>query len=229
MTVGNSSDEDNENVEERSNANTTVDEGRQTEGTASKSKKKKRLGTMGPVKNVKSKKPKKSLKKECTVRINKGGKEEIGDKKKSAKVTRKKEDAKEDKSKDGSDNNDGEMDEDSEEKVKPKWSFPPKKAASSSTKKKKVEYTNFSVVKMGCNKCTEVFYSKGGYNDHLYHKHKIKNVSKYLPTILNTIWQWLPTLTKPVENDAMRFSCPKCDTKFFEKGALENMNITATN
>ena len=49
------------------------------------------------------------------------------------------------------------MDEDNEEKVKPKWSFPPKKVASSSTKKKKVEYTN----------C----------------------VSKYPPTILNTIWQ----------------------------------------
>ena len=196
MTVGNSSDEDNENVEERSDANTTVDEGRQTEDTASKSKKKKRLGTMGPVKNVNSKKLKKLPKKECTVRIKEDGKEEIGDKKKSAKVTRKREDAKEDKSKDGSDNNDGEMDEDSEEKVKPKWSFPPKKVASSSTKKKKVEYTNFSVVKMGFNKCTEVFYSKGGYNDHLYRKHKIKNVSKYLPTILNIIWQRLPALTK---------------------------------
>ena len=100
MTVGNSSDEDNENVEERSNANTTVDEGRQTEDTASKSKKKKRLGTTGPVKNVKSKKPKKSPKKECTVTVKKGDKEEIGDKKKSAKVIRKKEDAKEDKNKD---------------------------------------------------------------------------------------------------------------------------------
>ena len=47
-TVGNSSDEDNENVEEHSNTNTTVDEGRHKEDTASKSKKKKRLGTMGP-------------------------------------------------------------------------------------------------------------------------------------------------------------------------------------
>ena len=93
-TVGNSSDEDNENVEECSDANTTVDEGRQTEDTAIKSKKKKRLGTTGPVKNVKSKKPKKSPKKECTVRIKKGSKEEIGDKKKLTKVTRKKEDAK---------------------------------------------------------------------------------------------------------------------------------------
>ena len=93
--------------------------------------------------------------------------------------------------------------------------------ASSSTKKKKVEYTNFSVVKMGCNKCTEVFYSEGAYNDHLYHKHKIKNVSKYPPTILNTIWQWLPALPKTVESEEMRYSCPKCGTKFFEPGALE--------
>ena len=91
-------------------------------------------------------------------------------------MTRKKADGKEDKNEDRTHNNDREIDEESEEKLKPKWSFPPKKAASSSTKKKKVEYTNFSVVKMGCNKCTEVFYSEGGYNDHLYCKHKIKNV-----------------------------------------------------
>ena len=179
------------------------------------------MGTTGPVKNVKSKKPNKSPKKECSVTIKKGSKEEIGDKKKSAKVTRKKEDGKEDKNKDGTHNNDLEIDEDSEEKVKPKWIFPPKKVASSSTKKKKVEYTNFSVVKMGCNKCTEVFYSEGGYNDHLYRKHKIKNVSKYLQTILNTIWQWLPPLPKPVENDDMRFLCPQCGTKFFKKGDFE--------
>ena len=96
-TVGNSSDEENENVEECSDANTTVDEGRQTEDTVSKSKKKKRLGTTGPMKNVKSKKLKKSPKKECTVTIKKGSKEEIGDRKKSAKVIRNKEDAKEEK------------------------------------------------------------------------------------------------------------------------------------
>ena len=39
---------------------------------------------MGPVKNVQSKKPKK-----LSVKIKKGGKEEIADKKKSAIVTRK--------------------------------------------------------------------------------------------------------------------------------------------
>ena len=123
-------------------------------------KNKKRLGTTGPVKNVKSKKLKKSPKKECTVTIKKGSKEEIGDKKKLAEVTRKKEDAKEDKNKDGSHNNDRDIDEDSEEKVKPKWSFPPKKAASSSTKKKKVEYTNFSVVKWDAINVQKYFTAK---------------------------------------------------------------------
>ena len=68
MTVDNSSDENNDNVEECSDANTTVDEGRDKEDTASKSKKK-RLGTTGPVKNVKSKKLKKSPKKEVSVKI----------------------------------------------------------------------------------------------------------------------------------------------------------------
>ena len=74
---------------------------------------------------------------------------------------------------------------------------------------------------MGCNKCTEVFYSEGGYNDHLYRKHKIKNVSKYLPTILNTIWQRLPVLPKSKESEGMKYSCPECGTKFFKCGALE--------
>ena len=136
-TLENSSDEENDNVEECSDANTTVDEGRDKEDTASKSKKKKRLGTTGPVKNVNSKKPKKSPKKEVSVKIKKGGKEEIADKKKLAKVTRKNTDGKEDKNEDRTHNNDGEIDEESEEKVKPKWSFPPKKAESSSKKKKK--------------------------------------------------------------------------------------------
>ena len=99
--------------------------------------------------------------------------------------------------------------------------LPKKTVPSSSTKKKTVEYKNFSVVKMGCNKCTEVFYSKDGYNDHLFHKHKIKNVSKYPQTILNTIWQRLPALPKPKESEEMRYSCPECGTKFFKYHAVE--------
>ena len=62
-SVGNSSEQENEDVDERSEGNTMVDEGKDIEDTPSKSKKNKRLGTTGPVKNVKSKKPKKSPKK----------------------------------------------------------------------------------------------------------------------------------------------------------------------
>ena len=77
MTVGNSSDEDNENVEECSDANTTVDEGKHTEDTASKSKKKKRLGTTGPVKNVKSKKSKNHPRKNSVSRLRKAAKKKL--------------------------------------------------------------------------------------------------------------------------------------------------------
>ena len=104
--------------------------------------------------------------------------------------------------------------------MKAKWSFPTKKKGSTS-KKKKVEYSEFTVVKMGCNKCTAVFYSEGGYHDHLYRKHRIKNVSKYLPTILNKIWQHLPALPKAADNKDMHFACKERGTKFYEKGALE--------
>ena len=81
-----------------------------------------------------------------------------------------------------------------------------------------VEYKNFSVIKMGCNKCTEVFYSKGGYNDHLFHKHKIKNVSQ---VSTNNFEYDLATLPKPKESEEMRYSCPKCGTKFFKYHAVE--------
>ena len=83
-----------------------------------------------------------------------------------------------------------------------------------------MEYTDFTVVKMGCNKCTAVFYSEGVYNDHLYRKHKIKNVSKYPPTILK-IWQSLPALPKTKQNEDMEFECQECGTKFYEEHGLE--------
>ena len=77
---------------------------------------------------------------------------------------------------------------------------------------------------MGCNKCTEVFYSEGGYNDHLFCKHRIKYVSKYPPRILNTIWQWLPAIPPTKESEEMRYSCPKCNTMLWK-----HMNTTAIN
>ena len=187
------------------------------------------MGTTGPVKNVKSKKLKQSPRKTSVSRVKKAAKEEIADNNTFAKLRRKKPNRKEETNEDSTRTSDGEIDEESEEKVQVKWSFPIKTAGSSMKKKKKVEYTNFSVVKMGCNKCTEVFYSKGGYNDHLYRKHKIKNVSKYPATILNTIWKWLPALHKTVENEGMNYSCPECGTKFFERGAWKHMKGSAIN
>ena len=50
------------------------------------------------------------------------------------------------------------------------------------------EMEEISAVKMGCNKCIEVFYSEGGYHDHLTAKHRIKNYSKYPPTIISRLW-----------------------------------------
>ena len=37
--------------------------------------------------------------------------------------------------------------------------------------KKEVIYREITVVKLGCNKCTEIFYSDGAYNKHLFEKH----------------------------------------------------------
>ena len=38
-------------------------------------------------------------------------------------------------------------------------------------KEENMKYKSISAVKLGCNRCTEVFYSEGGYNDHLFMKH----------------------------------------------------------
>ena len=39
-----------------------------------------------------------------------------------------------------------------------------------------VKYKSISAVKLSCNRCTDVFYSKGGYNDHLFKKDRVRNV-----------------------------------------------------
>ena len=57
-----------------------------------------------------------------------------------------------------------------------------KKDANSSEK-----YTEDSVVKLGCNKCSEIYYSDGAYNKHLFDKHRIRNPSRHPPTIINQI------------------------------------------
>ena len=119
-------------------------------------KEKEKIRNKGLVKNVKSKKPKKSPKEDRIVKMKKGGKEEeIPDNNTFAKLRSKMVNRKEDTNEDTSHGNEGQSDEENTIKGKAKWSFPTKKNRSSS-KKKKVEYTDFTVVKMGYNKCTGV-------------------------------------------------------------------------
>ena len=94
-TLPNSSDEDNENVDEISDGKSTVNQKKEKEDTGGDLGKKKRLGTTGPVKNVKSKKPKNSPKKKVNDKNKKGGKEEIGEEKKSSKLEKQKSELKE--------------------------------------------------------------------------------------------------------------------------------------
>ena len=51
-----------------------------------------------------------------------------------------------------------------------------------------VKYKSISAVKLGCNRCTEVFYSEGGYNNHLFRKHRVRNVLRNPPTVINRLW-----------------------------------------
>ena len=55
-----------------------------------------------------------------------------------------------------------------------------------------VKYKSISAVKLGCNRCTDVFYSEGGYNDHLFKKHRVRNVLRNPPTIINKLWSRIP-------------------------------------
>ena len=85
------------------------------------------------------------------------------------------------------------------------------------------EMEEISAVKMGCNKCIEVFYSEGGYHDHLTSKHWIKNYSKYPPTIISRLWTKIPVAPKLSEADqkAREFQCGGCPSRFFGIPALE--------
>ena len=58
----------------------------------------------------------------------------------------------------------------------------------------KIKYKDIPVVKMGCNKCTEVFYSEGAYKRHLFEAHRIRNASRHAPTIINRLWTRLPEM-----------------------------------
>ena len=55
-----------------------------------------------------------------------------------------------------------------------------------------VKYRNFSVVKLGCAKCTDIYYSEGAYNKHLIDKHRIRNTGHHPPIVINKIWSKIP-------------------------------------
>ena len=85
------------------------------------------------------------------------------------------------------------------------------------------EMEEIAAVKMGCNKCIEVFYSEGGYHEHLTARHRIKNYSKYPPTIISRLWTKIPSVPKLSEADqkAREFQCKGCPSRFFHSSALE--------
>ena len=78
-------------------------------------------------------------------------------------------------------------------------------------------YREITIVKLGCNKCTKIYYSDGTYNKHLFEKHQIQNASRHLPTVLNKIWMQLPD--KPLIGD-FPHQCDLCDGKFMELANL---------
>ena len=77
-----------------------------------------------------------------------------------------------------------------------------------------VKYKSISAVKLGCNRCTEVFYSKGGYNDHLFMKHRVRNVLQNPPTVINRLWSRIPERQSLFEG---QHECEICSARYFDK------------
>ena len=75
------------------------------------------------------------------------------------------------------------------------------------------KYTEYSVVKLGCNKCSEIYYSNGAYNKHLFDKHRIHNPSRHPPTVINQIWSRIPAM-KPLSSN--EHECNLCKARFCE-------------
>ena len=75
-------------------------------------------------------------------------------------------------------------------------------------------YKSISAVKLGCNRCTEVFYSEGGYNDHLFKKHRVRNVLHNPLTVINKLW------SKILERQPLfegQNECEICGARYFDK------------
>ena len=87
----------------------------------------------------------------------------------------------------------------------------------SEEKEEDVIYREITVVKLGCNKCTEIYYSDGAYNQHLFQKHRIRNASRHPPTVINKIWTRIPD--KPLIGN-FPHQCDICKAKFLELANL---------
>ena len=86
------------------------------------------------------------------------------------------------------------------------------------------KYITKCVLKMGCNKCTEVFYSDDSYKHHLYKTHCIKNINKYPPIIINRQSQTLKDVFVKLKKKG-GVHCPSCNTGFnTEKGLEQHSN-----
>ena len=83
--------------------------------------------------------------------------------------------------------------------------------AKESKEKSDVRYTEYSVVKLGCNKCSDIYYSDGAYNKHLFEKHRIRNPSRRPPTIINRLWSKIPAKEPLADN---QHEC-ECGSRFF--------------
>ena len=77
----------------------------------------------------------------------------------------------------------------------------------------KVKYRDFSVVKLGCHKCTDIYYSEGAFNKHLIDKHRIRNTGHHPPIVINKILSKIPE--KPPLLDGQK-ECRICTARFFD-------------
>ena len=77
-----------------------------------------------------------------------------------------------------------------------------------------VKYKSISAVKLSCNRCTDVFYSEGGYNDHLFKKHRVRNVLENPPTIINKLWSRILERQPLFEGQQ---ECEICGARYFDK------------
>ena len=87
----------------------------------------------------------------------------------------------------------------------------------SETKEETKYYYEYDVMKLGCEKCPKVFYTEPGYNYHLHKEHRVKNVDKYPPVVLDKIHNKVEDPTKGIRIPATH-KCEICTKGFFDMG-----------